>query len=244
MYLRDVWAVCLRRWPVLVAGLLVVVGLAVLAAGRISPNHAADADIVLVPPKSTESTISNRFLGLGGLEASVDVLQRSMLSESTARAIAEAGGTAEYLVIKDPSTSAPILSVAVDGSDGDTVATTLRVVVDRIPVNLRALQDELGIRPVDQISAVVIAQDPVPQVDQKSRIRLLGVLVVGLLVLLAAVVAVADGLLLRRPAPRSEPPTTGTNGRRPPGPPPASRPRPKNGATPREAQRGAKASQR
>lgn len=198
MYFRELWASCRRRWYIALALLVISSGVCVMAAQAVGPEYEAEASVVLVPPRNPEAPNSNRYLDLGSLPYSVDVLARSMTSAETVEAIQQQAPNAEYEVASDPTTSAPIVLVKATSPDKKAASTMLNAVLDRIPQNLEELQERLGIRSRHQITLVLVAENPDPEPNQKSRIRLLGVIGVGLLFGSTVLVGALDGLLLRR----------------------------------------------
>jgi hypothetical protein len=193
MYLNDLWASCKRRFYLIPVMVALVAGLVWTAAGHIGPEYEGKASIVLVPPKSSEDPNLNRYLSLGSLTYSVDVLARSMTSSDTVHELQrEAPG------VSDPATSAPMIVVTTESSDKAAAGAMMRAILKRIPGNLKNLQEALDIAPEQQITAVAIASDRTPEMSNKKRIRLLGVLGVGLLFGGAVAIGALDGLLLRR----------------------------------------------
>lgn len=203
MYFREFWASCRRRWYLLLALLLVSAGLSYAAAQSIGPEYEAKASVVLVPPRSPEEPNANRYLNLGSLTYSVDVLARSMTSAETVEAIQAEAPNAKYEVTSDPSTSAPIVLVTATSPDKEAASVMLNAVLDRIPQNLADLQERLGIRSKHQIVLEMVADNPA-EPNQKKRIRLLGVIGVALLFGSAVLVGAVDGLLLRRKTRRAQ----------------------------------------
>lgn len=198
MYLSEFWASCRRRWYLVVVLIVASTALCWMAAGKIQPSYDAKASLVLIPPRTPDDPDANRYLDLGSLSNSVDVLSRSMISEDTAKLLEKAAPGAEYDVSHDLTTSAPIVLVSVSSKERASAAAMLDAVIGQIPRDLTQLQDEIGVKPQFRITALVVSQDSKPIPNQKTRARLLGVLVVALLFGSAVLIAVVDGLLLRR----------------------------------------------
>ncbi|WP_028659478.1 hypothetical protein [Nocardioides insulae] len=204
MYLRDVWRSCLRRWWLLLLCLVVSGGLWYVAFGLVKPTYESEASVVLVPPVSTEDPSQNRYLGLGGLKQSADVLSRSIQSADVAEKIQDAVPGAEYLVEADFTTSAPILVVTATADTPGGAAGMLSTVLKRLPGTLRHLQEEVDIAENRQITMVMVSQDSAPDTVETTRLRVLGMLAAGLLALSLLTVAAVDGLLLRRASRRPD----------------------------------------
>lgn len=212
MYLTDFLASCRRRWWL---ALLLVVGTAALsfAAFRaIPPDHDAEASLVLIPPKTGEDLAPNRYLELGSLSFSVDVLARSMVSADTANRLEDEVPLAEYDVTPDPTTSAPIVLMSATSTDRASAARMLKLLLKEIPQTLDELQDEIDVQPKDRITTQVVAQDPKPVVNNKARVRLVAAVGAGLLFASGLLVATVDGLLIRRSRRRAAPRPAGSEG--------------------------------
>lgn len=198
MYLAELWASCRRRWRFLLVLLAVSAALCWVVAGRVAPTYEANATLVLVPPKNVENPKTNRYLDLGSLTDSVDVLARSMGSSETVDELEARAPGAHYEVMPDETTSAPILLVTASGSDEQSAAVMLRAALERVKVNLAKLQRSIEIPPPYQITLMRLSQDPEPKASQSSRLRVLGALAAGLLLGSALATAALDGLLRRR----------------------------------------------
>ncbi|QIX27854.1 hypothetical protein ncot_15595 [Nocardioides sp. JQ2195] len=198
MYLRDLLTSCLRRWPLLLVCLAVTAGATYAVFMAISPSYESQASVVLVPPQSKEQPDQNRYLGLGGLKQSADVLARTMMSEETTAAIRDAAPEATYQVEPDWATSAPILDVKVTSDTAQSAEAMLETILRRIPVNLRNLQESVDIAASNQITQVLVSRDTAPDPVEKLRIRLAGLTLAGLLLMSALLIAAVDGLMLRR----------------------------------------------
>lgn len=198
MYLGELWASCRRRWYILLALILGSAGLVWVASGQVKPTYEAEATLVLLPPRNIETPRSNRYLALGGLSDSVDVLARAMGSAETAESIQEKAPGATYELVPDYATSAPILLVTASGPDRATTAAMLQAVLGRTAETLNSLQDEINVELDQRISLVTLVAEPDPVVSHKSQLRTLAVLGVGLLMVSAMVTAALDGILLWR----------------------------------------------
>lgn len=198
MYLSELLTSCLRRWPIFLACLLVSGGLFYLAVDQVKPTYASKASIVLVPPTSREDPTANRYLGLGGLKQSVDVLVGSMSSDQMTSRLEKQVPGASFEVVSDLASSAPILDITATSDSPRAAAAMLRAVLDRVPSTLDELQNSVSIAPDNRIAEVVLSADKAPKTVEKTRYRLLGVLGVVLLLASALLVAALDGLLLRR----------------------------------------------
>jgi uncharacterized protein involved in exopolysaccharide biosynthesis len=198
MYLTEFLASCRRRWWLALALVVATVYVCVLAFRTIPPDYEAEASLVLIPPPDAEDPSSNRYLELGSLSSSVDVLARSMVSADTAKRLEEEVPNVEYDVTNDFSTSAPIVLVLASGTDRAAADRMLDLLLAEIPQTLDRLQSDIDVQPQNRITTQEVSRDTKPEVNNKSRIRLVAVAGAALLFASGVLVAAVDGLLIRR----------------------------------------------
>lgn len=203
MQLSDLLRSLGRRWYLVLILMVVTGGAAVATLQAVPIRYTMSADVVLIPPKSTEDPTANRYLGLGGLEQAVDVLVRSVDSAATRDAVEEIQPEATYEVEADASTSAPVLTVTAQAADVQETRTLMELLLSRVPARLEALQDRLDIRREFRITSLEIARDEEPLVSRKAQLRAVAAVVVGTLAIGLLVIALIDGLLTRRAASRA-----------------------------------------
>ena len=200
MYLRDLKASLLRRWYLVLGGLLLTAGICTAAYQLVPATYQAQASVVMLPPNSSVSKGGNPYLYLGGLGQALDVLTRALQADSAQRPITDAHPDSTYTALPDTTTTGPILLVTVDGpTPGETLAT-LHAVLASVPPALVSLQDGLGVAANSRITSMNLAADEQPTKIQKDQTRaLLAAAAVGLVatVLLTGVI---DGLLTSRKA--------------------------------------------
>ncbi|WP_110182142.1 hypothetical protein [Nocardioides solisilvae] len=198
MYLRDVFVICLRRWPLLLLALVLSAGAVYAAAQRVPPSYRSEAAVVLVPPRNAEFPEQNRFLELGGLKQTADILVRSMSSSSTAEEIEAEVPDAEYTVLPDFATSAPVITLEATHEDPELAEATLRLLLERLPADLVELQESVNIRPSQQITQVVIHADDEAEPVLRAKVQVLSLLAAALLLVSVLAVALVDSLLRSR----------------------------------------------
>lgn len=198
MYLSDFWSSLARRWYLVIACLIASAGLAYYVSQSVAPTYESTADVVLVPPKSVEDPTSNRYLSLSGLRQAVDVLTRSLGSDSTQDVVEKIAPDGEFETTADATTSAPILIVKAKADSPARAQRLLDAVVEQIPVNLRALQDSLQIAKKYQITPQMVASDEKPKAVNKKQIRAVGAIAGFSLLMSAMLVGAVDNRLLRR----------------------------------------------
>jgi len=198
MYLRDLKASLLRRWYLVVLGLLLTAGLCAAAYKVVPATYQAEASVVLLPPSISVVEGGNPYLYLGGLGQALDVLTRALQSDNAQKPITEAHPDATYTALPDRTTTGPILLVTVEGPTSEETLATLQAILDSVPPALANLQEQLAIPAGSRITSMNLAVDDEPTKIQKDRTRaLLAAAAVGLVgtILLTGLL---DGLLTSR----------------------------------------------
>lgn len=215
MYLADLMGVLRRRWYVLMAGLIATAGLAFAVTLVVPTEYEATASVVLLPPKLTVGSGGNPYLSLGGLQATTDVVATAMGAEDTVDAIQADGGTDDFVIERDRTTTGPILSIIATADSPEGAMKTLRLLIDQVPTTLKELQETDNVNRSFRITSAEVAQDATPSTNRKSQIRAL-VLMVGLgLAGTVTLAAVVDSALIRRrlPSNRAEDPMASADSR-------------------------------
>lgn len=195
MTTKELLRVFLRRWYVVVAGLLVTAGLCVFAVRLVPPTYTTAVSVLLLPPTSTLNAEGNPYRALAGLQLAADVLARSVSDTETVNEIAPPTGTATYEVVRDVTTSGPILLVTTQDSTDSGALDTLHAVLQVMPERLATLQTSAGAPPESLLTMSVIANTDVAEVDRKSQIRAVIVAAVLGLALTMLLAAAIDGAL-------------------------------------------------
>ncbi len=198
MYMRDFWAALARRWLLVLCCLGATVGLALLVGAKVPPNYQSSADVVLVPPKSSADPTANRFLSLSDLRQAVDVLTRSLGSDSTVERIKASAPAGHFVAAADVTTSAPILIVTATAGRPEQAQQLLESVIAQVPLSLADLQQSVRIATKDQITPQMVAQDERPKAVYKKQIRAVGACVAFTLLMSAMLIGAVDNLLVRR----------------------------------------------
>lgn len=198
MYVRDLAQSLLRRWYLVVVGLLLTTGLGVLVFRAVPPSYSADASVVLLPPANTVGEEGNPFLYLGGLTQALDVLTRALGSDGIRGPIEDAHPGVEFDAQPDRTTSGPMLLVTAQGPDPGHALAALAELTDAVPGVLRRTQAELEIPEPWQITSLVVTSDDEATSDQKARLRATAAAAIGGAALTVLVAGLLDGLLSRR----------------------------------------------
>jgi hypothetical protein len=198
MYLRDLSESLVRRWYLVLAGLVVVAGLGLLTYTQVPATYTARANVVLLPPESTVSPGGNPYLYLGGLNQALDVLTRKLDASSTRDPILAANPSGSFVVSPDTTTTGPILAVEASAPSPAGALSVLSAVLHAVPDALVALQEELGVAPSSQITSLTLTADESATTNGRSQLRVVIAVVAVGLVGTALLIGLIDGLLLTR----------------------------------------------
>src|SRR5690606_7298680 len=133
---------CLRRWYVLVLGLVLAGMGSYYVFNSIEPTYEAKASVVLIPPKVAVTVGDNPYLYLGGLDQALGVLQVKITSPEVVESLVEKYAGAEIAVAKDATTSGPIAAITVSAQPADDTIVLLNQTLAAIPATLQSLQAE------------------------------------------------------------------------------------------------------
>lgn len=196
---NGVVGMAMRRWYIVLVGLLLTIPSSYLAAQRIPPTYTMKAQVVLLLPEKSVGPGGNPYLSLGGLDAAVDVVATGLSSDTLQEQLARTGATSG-VVVRDASTPAPILLVTVVGPTEAQASRGVSTLVDQIAPTLASIQQSAGVDQTQRIRSEVLNSSQHAVVSYKPLIRAaLMVLVAGgaLTLLLTALI---DSRLRRRKA--------------------------------------------
>ncbi|WP_417563749.1 hypothetical protein [Microbacterium sp.] len=198
MNFADTLRGLLRRWYIVVPGLILAVVMAFGAFTVVKPGYERTATQLLLPGEGTvPAGTTNPYLFLGGLTQAADIVARVMNSQQGIGAVAEKYPGIEVTVVRDPVMAGPVISTTVTAqSDADAgaaldelIATTTRVLHD--------LQIEQKVKTVDQMSITTLTQDQKSTLQQKSRFMITAGVGLAIIVLTLIVASLVDGLARR-----------------------------------------------
>jgi hypothetical protein len=190
----------LRRWYVVLFGLLATAGLAYYAFSSNAPRYEIQGTAVLLPGETTVPDGGNGFLYLGGLNPALEVLLRSVNSDGTAEQILgpDAGDddAASYSVERDLSASGPILVITANGATKTEARETLDAVLAVLPQRLEQLQVDVSVPEGSQMTVLGLAVDQEPEPLTNDRTRFILLVAVGGVAGTLLVAGLLDGLVL------------------------------------------------
>ncbi|MDP8931295.1 MAG: hypothetical protein M3O70_22670 [Actinomycetota bacterium] len=195
--------VLLRRWDVVVPGLVLTFVVVIAAGSSVSAEYEAEASLLLLGPSTSTSSQGavavNPYLNNPEkLDATAVIIDRSMSSEEIKRELANLGATADYELT--PTEKTPILTVTARGSSRDQVLHTSQLVLERVQGDLVRRQLEAGAPEHTWIRTEILST---PQVSMntgnKPRVMAaVGALGLGITVMLAFMVESLAAWLPRR----------------------------------------------
>jgi len=188
----------LRRWYIVVPGLLLAVACGVAAWMTVEPEYERQGvQIVLPGMGSLPEDATNPYLYLSGLALPADIVVQAVMGENVLNGVLEDFPGAEVEVSRS-GTSAPIITIKVTaGSDADA-EKLLAIMMDRTTSTLASMQQEESIADDSRLSITTLAVDTQSRQIQRTRLLIAG----GTAILVAAialfVTALVDGLVKRR----------------------------------------------
>jgi len=161
----------LRHWYLTITGAVLTVALCALAASYVPAKHQAKADVLLLPAAKSVGVGGNPYLELGGLDQAADVLAKSLSDSSTTDALARAGISGTYAVVRDPTTSSPMLLVTgVDKSAAGAIRK-MQQVVARIEPTMQKIQADISVAAAYQIKTKLVTEDTQALRIRKNQVR-------------------------------------------------------------------------
>lgn len=196
----------LRRWPILLTGLVLAAGAVAGAWLKVPPHFERSSTQVLLPGRaSLPERSQNPYLFIGGLTMAADVVVRAVGSENVVNEIQRDYPGVGVEIRRDPTTSGPVILTTVSALSDDQAATVLNVLAKRAATVLAELQQQESIPTAERMSIVTLTIDDHSTLKDRTRLMVsvaAGVGIAGLSVLAAAIV---EGLSSRRAARRAAP---------------------------------------
>jgi hypothetical protein len=193
------WRVLLRRWYMVLAGVIVTAGLCTGAAAMFPARWVTTSTVLMLPPESRVDGVPvNPYLNLGGLEGMADVLSTALGDAEVQDEIATAAEDVEYFVGRDPARVGPVVVVEVTAASPQDATAAQAVLLERLPARLDELQESVDVRDPARITSSVITEDDEPEASRRGQIRAVLVTAVGGLALTYLATAAVDGIAAAR----------------------------------------------
>lgn len=168
----------LRRWYIVIICLALTAGGAFAMSRTIQATYQSTATVILLPPPSVVTEEGNPYLFMGGLDQALSVLAVKLNSAEVAQSLVGVGES--YTVEKDARGPGPLVSITAEATTGPGSAELRDAILDRLPQDLRDMQDDLGVASDSQIGALTVVQSDEPTKMMKEQLRaLLGMAAVG-----------------------------------------------------------------
>ncbi|MEO5853280.1 MAG: hypothetical protein ABIQ15_12275 [Nocardioides sp.] len=212
MYFSDAIGVLLRRWYVVVVGLLLVAGGVAAALVLVPTQYQATAHVLLLLPSQSTGVRNptNPYLNLQpGLTTTATLIASELGTKSAQRTVAEGGFDSSFAVGVAPDTG-PLFVITVEDTDPAMAVATREEVVRQLDVQLSTMQNDMDVPSTQVIFARRNDPPGGAEVLPGSKIRAAAG-IVGLGVALTVVAAFLVDRLARRRASRrqAEDPSSG-----------------------------------
>lgn len=198
MQLTDTLSTLLRRWYLVIAGLVLTAALGWTAYQTVPERYEARGSILLMPAESVVGTDGNPYLFLSGMNDALDVLVRRTNSTEMGEQILADSDGATYSADRDATTQSPIIVFSIEA---DTNAEALRLLGASMTAaewNLDTMQEELSISEERRITARDLVIDEEATKDTKTPLQMSVVVVGAGLVGTLMMTGMIDGYLVRR----------------------------------------------
>ncbi|MET1131787.1 MAG: hypothetical protein ABWX60_00020 [Aeromicrobium sp.] len=159
--LVEVIKTVLRRWYVVVAGLLLTAILGFAAYSSTPPVYEASGTVLLLPPEDQVSGegIKNPFLQLTNLDVPTSLVVARLNGDEVRTQILEEQPGALYEVTTDPTMRGPVVLAQVSAQSAKATVETLELVLAAAPKALADLQRQQDVPKGDSITSMQLAAD-------------------------------------------------------------------------------------
>lgn len=196
MNLIDTLRGLLRRWYILVAGLVLAVAVAFGSWTVVTPGYERTATQLLLPGRGTlPGSSPNPYLFLGGLTYAADVLVRAVGSENLVNEVTERYPGTDVTVTRDPTTAGPVILITVTAKSDADAKEVLAMLVDRTANTLEQIQIEENVAPRNQMTVTSVTVDEQSTIRQRTRLVVTVGAAGGIIVLSILVASLVDGLI-------------------------------------------------
>jgi hypothetical protein len=201
MRVRDTVTSLLRRWYIMVFGVLLTAGMCWVVQGRVPVTYEAKGSQVLMPPAATVAG-GNPYLYLGGLNQALDVLVKQVTAAEAVKPVLDDFPDTEYRVEVDRNSTGSILVISASGPTPNDTLGVLHAALEKIPVVLKDMQDELAITDALRITVRTVVVEGQTTRNDQAQIRLTMLAAGSGMVGTIFLTVVMDDFLNRRKKPR------------------------------------------
>jgi capsular polysaccharide biosynthesis protein len=209
MYLVDALRVLLRRWKIVVVGVVALIAAAGAVVHYVPTQYQATGQLLLVLPADAtgKQTPTNPFLNLQtGLVTVASLAASSVMTKDESRSMVGAGYTSTYAAAVSPG-NGPLIVITSKDSDPAEAVRTRDEVMRRIDQELAHLQSGVDVPPTQLITSRPIAVAAQADVLPGSKIRALTAAGGGIVLITLIVAFSWEGMVNRRRSAAADPPT-------------------------------------
>jgi len=194
----DVLRMLLRRWYVVVVGLVLSIAVGATAWNAVEPEYERQGTQIVLPGLcSLPEGATNPYLYLSGLSLPTDIVAQAVTGQSVLADVRREIPGAEVEVFRS-GTSAPILTITVRARSDAAAEKLLGIMMERTVTTLTSMQESEDISSANRMSIMTLTADTQSTKDQRKRMLAAGGTGLGTLVLSLALAALIDGLVIRR----------------------------------------------
>ena len=198
MNFADTLRGLVRRWYIVIPGILVTAAIALGAWLAIPTGYQRSATQLLLPGANSMPAGANPYLFLGGLSPAADVLVRAIGSQEVLDDVVNQHPGVRIEITRDTTTPGPIIVITVTAGSDAAAKEVLGLLIDRTATVLNDFQQAENIPVRNRVSVIPVSVDTlsVPQL----RSRLLGTAAAGIvgLVLTLLIAGIVDGASQRK----------------------------------------------
>ncbi|MET0828487.1 MAG: hypothetical protein ABWY26_03120 [Microbacterium sp.] len=187
----------LRRWYIVLPGLLLVASIAVGVWFAVPTGYNRSATQLMIPGQNSIPEGANPYLFLGGLAPAADVLVRAIGSENVLNDVVK-GRPGTEIEVTTAGTAGPIILIEVTASNDAAAEEVLTMLVDRTAKVLNEIQNLEDIPEQNRMTIVPVTIDE--ESEEQPRSRILAAAGVGAIgtVLVLLIASLIDGSRRRR----------------------------------------------
>lgn len=173
MTLLESLRVIAKRWYLVLAGVLALVGASLAIFILVPTNYQASAQVLFVLPSEATGTETptNPFLNQPQALTTTAALTASVVASDDVRDEFEAAGFSEDYSVAVAPGSGPLLLVTVEDTNGSRAVRTVTELIARVDRELESSQQEVSAPPSQFITTRKIVASQTPQVLAGSKIR-------------------------------------------------------------------------
>ncbi|KPN17807.1 MULTISPECIES: hypothetical protein [Arthrobacter] len=198
MTTRQSLLVFVRRWYLVLSGIVLTALLSWAASLLVPPSYDAQGSMVLMPPSANVGEDGNPYLQLGGMSEALDVLVRQSNAPAVRDQVLDEYPSATYTIEPDRSTSGSIVVVQATAENDAESLELLDRAMETLPAVLTRMQDDLEVTPEQRIDIMPLVVDAEGTLNVKQTLQIVAVAVAIGLAGTLMFTALADGLLLSR----------------------------------------------